>query len=94
MTRLRSLCLALASACVPVLPAVAQPTQGVSKNEIVIGTIQDLSGPIAAYGKAVNCKACHEVHKGKGPGGPGGSAGTLTSSELRTLIQSSLIVAG
>jgi len=25
--------------------------QGVSKNEIVIGTIQDLSGPIAGYGK-------------------------------------------
>lgn len=30
--------------------ALAQ-TQGISKNEIVIGTIQDLSGPIAAYGK-------------------------------------------
>lgn len=27
-------------------------TQGVSRNEIVIGTIQDLSGPIAALGKA------------------------------------------
>ena len=26
-------------------------TQGVSKTEIVIGTIQDLSGPIAAFGK-------------------------------------------
>ena len=26
-------------------------TQGVSANEIVLGTIQDLSGPIAAYGK-------------------------------------------
>ena len=26
-------------------------TQGVSKDEIVLGTIQDLSGPIAAYGK-------------------------------------------
>jgi branched-chain amino acid transport system substrate-binding protein len=26
--------------------------QGVSKNEILIGTIQDLSGPIAGYGKA------------------------------------------
>ena len=26
-------------------------TQGVSKNEIVIGTIQDLSGPLAGYGK-------------------------------------------
>lgn len=28
-------------------------TQGVSKNEIVIGTIQDLSGPIVAYSKPV-----------------------------------------
>ena len=27
-------------------------TQGVSKDEIVIGTIQDLSGPIAAFGKS------------------------------------------
>ncbi len=26
-------------------------SQGISKNEIVIGTIQDLSGPIAAFGK-------------------------------------------
>jgi len=30
---------------------LAQPTQGVTKNEIVLGTIQDLSGPIAAFGK-------------------------------------------
>jgi branched-chain amino acid transport system substrate-binding protein len=30
----------------------AAQTQGVSKNEIVIGTIQDLSGPIAGLGKA------------------------------------------
>jgi branched-chain amino acid transport system substrate-binding protein len=29
----------------------AQATQGVSKNEIVVGTIQDLSGPLAGYGK-------------------------------------------
>jgi branched-chain amino acid transport system substrate-binding protein len=28
-------------------------TPGVSKNEIVIGSIQDLSGPIAGYGKAL-----------------------------------------
>src|SRR6185312_12396777 len=26
-------------------------TQGVSKNEIVLGSIQDLSGPIAGFGK-------------------------------------------
>ncbi|WP_439572022.1 ABC transporter substrate-binding protein [Phreatobacter sp.] len=31
-------------------PALAQ-TQGVSDNQIVIGSIQDLSGPVAAYGK-------------------------------------------
>ena len=34
------------------LPA-AQAQQGVSKNEIVLGTIQDLSGPLAGYGKQV-----------------------------------------
>jgi branched-chain amino acid transport system substrate-binding protein len=28
-------------------------SQGVSKDEILVGSIQDLSGPIAAYGKAV-----------------------------------------
>ncbi|MBW0171642.1 MAG: ABC transporter substrate-binding protein [Hydrogenophaga sp.] len=33
-------------------PALAQ-TQGVSKDEIVLGSIQDLSGPIAAFGKQV-----------------------------------------
>jgi len=33
------------------LPAVAQQ-QGVTKTEILIGTIQDLSGPLAGYGKA------------------------------------------
>jgi branched-chain amino acid transport system substrate-binding protein len=27
------------------------PTQGVSKNEILVGSIQDLSGPIAGFGK-------------------------------------------
>src|SRR5580692_7435769 len=29
----------------------AQAAQGVTKDEVVIGTIQDLSGPIAAFGK-------------------------------------------
>jgi branched-chain amino acid transport system substrate-binding protein len=40
------------SALVQTHPAVAQ-TQGVSKNEIVIGTIQDLSGPVVSYSKPV-----------------------------------------
>ena len=35
--------------------AVAQQAQGVAKNEIVIGTVQDLSGPIVGFSKpAVN----------------------------------------
>jgi branched-chain amino acid transport system substrate-binding protein len=39
----------LAAICVN---AAAAESQGVSKTEVVIGTIQDLSGPIAAYGKS------------------------------------------
>ena len=31
--------------------AQAQATQGVTRNEIVIGTIQDFSGPVAAWGR-------------------------------------------
>jgi branched-chain amino acid transport system substrate-binding protein len=34
-------------------PAAASAQQGVSKNEIVVGSIQDLSGPIAGFGKQV-----------------------------------------
>ncbi|ROZ64560.1 ABC transporter substrate-binding protein [Ramlibacter sp. WS9] len=44
------LTLAIAVLCLAAGTAQAQQ-QGVSKNEIVIGTIQDLSGPIAGYGK-------------------------------------------
>jgi branched-chain amino acid transport system substrate-binding protein len=33
--------------------ALAQAQQGVSKSEIVLGSIQDLSGPIAGFGKQV-----------------------------------------
>jgi len=33
--------------------AQAQTSQGVSKNEIVVGSIQDLSGPIAGFGKQI-----------------------------------------
>ncbi len=42
--------LALAAAGAMPVAALAQ-TQGVSKTEILIGSIQDLSGPIAAFGK-------------------------------------------
>jgi len=41
---------ALAAALALATTAFAQ-SQGVSKNEVVLGTIQDLSGPIAGFGK-------------------------------------------
>ncbi len=44
---------AAASAVLALRPGLAQATQGVSKNEIVVGSIQDLSGPIVALGKNV-----------------------------------------
>ena len=44
--------LTLAAVALATSAALAQ-TQGVSKNEIVIGSIQDLSGPLAALGKQV-----------------------------------------
>ncbi len=44
--------LALAALALATSHAAAQ-TQGVSKNEIVIGSIQDLSGPLSALGKQV-----------------------------------------
>ncbi|TWO72183.1 ABC transporter substrate-binding protein [Caenimonas sedimenti] len=42
--------LAIAVLALGALPAHAQQ-QGVTKNEILIGTIQDMSGPLAGYGK-------------------------------------------
>ena len=41
------------AAALALLAGGAQAQQGVSKNEILIGTIQDISGPLAAFGKAV-----------------------------------------
>jgi branched-chain amino acid transport system substrate-binding protein len=48
--------LSLAAAALCVLAGTssqAQTSQGISKNEIVLGSIQDLSGPIAGFGKQV-----------------------------------------
>ena len=44
---------AAASAVLALRPGTAAATQGVSKGEIVIGTLQDLSGPLAALSKPV-----------------------------------------
>ncbi len=49
--KLKHFPVAALAACLLASPAAVQAQQGVSKNEILIGTIQDLSGPIAAFGK-------------------------------------------
>ncbi|MES2947448.1 MAG: ABC transporter substrate-binding protein [Pseudomonadota bacterium] len=41
----------IAIAALALVAGAASAQQGISKNEIVIGTIQDLSGPLAGYGK-------------------------------------------
>lgn len=51
--------------------ALAQ-TQGVSKNELVIGSIQDLSGPIAAFGKQIRNGMVLRVDEANEQGGIGG----------------------
>lgn len=43
----------LAIAALTLCSGIASAQQGIAKNEILIGTIQDLSGPLAAYGKHV-----------------------------------------
>ena len=45
--------LAAAGSAALVLPTGARATQGVSKGEIVVGSIQDLSGPLASLGKPI-----------------------------------------
>lgn len=43
--------LACASLATAATLCAAQQPQGISKNEILVGTIQDLSGPLSGYGK-------------------------------------------
>src|SRR5437667_826686 len=50
----------------------APPAQGVTKNEIVIGSIQDLSGPIAGFGKQVRLGMMLRVDEANEQGGVNG----------------------
>ena len=50
---MKPLLVALAAALAVASGVSQAQSQGVSKDEILVGSIQDLSGPIAAYGKAV-----------------------------------------
>jgi len=54
------------------VPAAIAQSQGVGKDEIVIGTIQDLSGPIAGFGKQVRLGMILRVDEVNEQGGVNG----------------------
>ena len=56
------------------------PTQGVSKTEITIGSIQDLSGPIAGFGKAVRLGMMLRVDEANEQGG-------INGRKIRLLVE-------
>ena len=62
--------------------AQAGPTQGVSKNEIVLGSLQDLSGPIAAFGKQVRYGMDMRVAEANEAGGIHGRKIKLVTEDM------------
>ena len=52
--------------------AMAQKSQGVSKTEITLGSIQDLSGPLAGFGKQVRLGMMLRVDEANEQGGING----------------------
>jgi len=79
----RSLFGALAAATLALAagPAAAEQ-QGVSKNEIVVGTIQDLSGPIAGFGKQLRLGMMLRVDEINEQGG-------INGRKIRLLVEDS-----
>jgi branched-chain amino acid transport system substrate-binding protein len=70
MTHIVRTLAAAAAACG--LMAAAQAQQGVSKTEITVGTIQDLSGPLAGFGKQIRLGMLLRVDEINEQGGIGG----------------------
>ena len=64
------------------MPAGAADAQGVSKNEIVVGSIQDLSGPLAGFGKQVRLGMMLRVDEINEQGG-------INGRKLKLLVEDS-----
>ncbi len=58
-----------AAAALGLFPHAASATQGVSAKELVIGTIQDLSGPIVSLGKPIQNGMIMRVERANAAGG-------------------------
>ncbi len=77
-----TLTVAAAAALALTAGAALAQTQGVTKNEIVIGSIQDLSGPIAGFGKQVRMGMMLRVEELNEQGGVNGR-------KIRLLVEDS-----
>ena len=73
---------ALTALALAVAAPLALATQGVSRNEIVIGSIQDLSGPIAGFGKQVRLGMMLRVDEANEQGG-------IHGRKLRLVVEDS-----
>src|SRR5438445_1930117 len=73
---------ALAAAAGAVFAQSKAPPQGVSKDEIVVGSIQDLSGPIAGFGKQVRAGMLLRVAEINEQGG-------ISGRKLRLIVEDS-----
>jgi branched-chain amino acid transport system substrate-binding protein len=71
-----------AALAIVAMPAGAADAQGVSKNEIVVGSIQDLSGPIAGFGKQVRLGMMLRVDEINEQGG-------INGRKLKLLVEDS-----
>lgn len=60
------------SAALALSAGAAQATQGVSNNEIVLGSIQDMSGPLAGFGKQLRMGMMLRVDEANEQGGVNG----------------------
>ena len=78
----KSLFSALAAALALAGGAASAEQQGVSKSEIVVGSIQDLSGPIAGFGKQVRLGMMLRVDEINEQGG-------INGRKLKLLVEDS-----
>ena len=81
LTHVAGALLALAAAAAAPA-ALAQAAQGVSKGEVVIGSIQDLSGPLAGFGKQIRLGMLLRVDEINEQGG-------INGRKLKLLIEDS-----
>ncbi|CAG1019080.1 Leucine-, isoleucine-, valine-, threonine-, and alanine-binding protein [Burkholderiaceae bacterium] len=78
----RKTVLALSILALAAFSAQAQKSQGITKDEILIGTIQDLSGPIAGFGKQVRLGMMLRVDEVNEQGG-------INGRKLKLLVEDS-----